>query len=185
MSTKVKINLLSEEEYLQGELHSEVRHEYIQGYVYAMVGASKRHNLIAINLLTSLRSHLKSSPCKVYFSDVKVKISDVFYYPDLFVSCSENKLSAYYETDPIIVVKVLSPSTEAKDRFEKRLVYKRLESLQEYVLVEQDKTQIDVYRRESDGWMVEHYAIGDHISFESIGYRTPIENIYSDVINLP
>lgn len=185
MSTKAKINLLSEEDYLQGELHSEIRHEYIQGYVYAMVGASKRHNLIAINLLTALRTHLKSSPCKVYFTDVKVKISDIFYYPDLFVSCTENKLSAYYETDPVIVVEVLSPSTEAKDRFEKRLVYKRLESLREYVLVEQDKIQIDVYRRVSDGWMVENYAIGDFVTFESIGFTVPIESFYADVINLP
>ncbi|MBI3774268.1 MAG: Uma2 family endonuclease [Gammaproteobacteria bacterium] len=185
MSTKAKINLLSEEDYLQGELHSDVRHEYMQGYVYALVGTSKRHNLIAISVLTALRVHLKPSPCKVYMSDVKVKIKDIFFYPDLLVSCSDNKLSPYYETDPVMVVEMLSPSTEAKDRFDKRVVYQCIESLREYVLVEQDKMQIDVYRRMDDGWMLESYVIGDTVAFESIGFAIPIEEIYADVVRLP
>lgn len=185
MSTKAKINLICEEDYLQGELHSDVRHEYMQGYVYAMVGTSKRHNLIAISVLTVLRAHLRSSPCKVYVSDVKVKIQDIFFYPDLLVSCSDNKLSPYYETDPMIVVEVLSPSTEARDRFYKRVAYQRIESLREYVLVEQDNMQVDIYRRETDGWTLEHYEIGDTVAFESIGFTIPIEEIYADVIRLP
>ncbi len=185
MSTKAKVELLSEEDYIQGELRSDVRHEYIQGNVYAMVGTSKRHNLIATSILVALRAHLQSSPCKVYMSDVKVKIKDTFFYPDLLVSCVENKLSPYYETDPVIVVEVLSPSTEAKDRFYKRMIYQRLESLREYVLVEQDKIQIDVYRRVDDGWMLESYAISDRVAFESIGFTIPIEEVYADVIRLP
>lgn len=185
MSTKAKVELLSEEDYIQGELRSDVRHEYIQGNVYAMVGTSKRHNLIATSILVALRAHLQSSPCKVYMSDVKVKIKDTFFYPDLLVSCVENKLSPYYETDPVIVVEVLSPSTEAKDRFYKRMIYQRLESLREYVLVEQDKIQIDVYRRVDDGWMLESYAISDTVAFESIGFTIPIEEVYADVIRLP
>ncbi len=185
MSTKVKVERLNEHDYLQGELQSDVRHEYVQGYVYAMVGTSKRHNLVAGSLFAALRAHLNSSPCKVYMSDVKVKIQDIFFYPDLLISCSENQLSPYYETDPTVVVEVLSPSTEAKDRFDKRLVYQRIGSLCEYVLVAQDKIQIDVYRRESDGWTLEHYAVGDPVVFESIGFTIPIEEIYADVINLP
>lgn len=185
MSTKAKVDVLSEDDFIQGELHSEVRHEYVQGYVYAMVGASKRHNLVAFALGAELRAYLKSSPCKVYITDVKVKIKDIFFYPDLLVSCSENKLSPYYETDPKIVIEVLSPSTETKDRFDKRLVYQRIESLREYVLVEQDKIQIDIYRRETDGWTLERYAGGDKVVFESIDFTIPIEEIYADVINLP
>jgi len=185
MSIKAKINLLSEQEYLQGELHSDVRHEYLQGYVYAMVGTSKRHNLIAFALGAMLRQHMKSLPCKVYMSDVKVKINDIFFYPDLLVSCSDKNPSPYYETDPVVVVEVLSPSTEAKDRFDKRVVYQRIESLREYVLVEQEKMQIDVYRRMDDGWMLESYAIGDEVAFESIGFTIPIEEVYADVVRLP
>ena len=114
-----------------------------------------------------------------------VQRSHIFFYPDLLVSCSDKNLSPYYETDPVIVVEVLSPSTEAKDRFDKRVVYQRIESLREYILVEQDKMQIDVYRRMDDGWMLESYAIGDTVAFESIGFTLPIEEIYADVIRLP
>ena len=185
MSTKVKIDLLSEEDYLQGELQSDVRHEYVQGYVYAMVATSKRHNLVAGTLFAMLRAQLKLTQCRVYISDVKVKIKDIFFYPDLLVSCSDNKLSPYYETDPVIVVEVLSPSTEAKDRFYKRVAYQRIESLREYVLVEQDNMQIDVYRRVDDGWMLERYEIGDTVAFESIDFTIPIEEIYADVVRLP
>lgn len=185
MSTKAKVSLLSEVDYLQGELHSDARHEYLQGYVYAMVGTSKRHNLVAFALGAMLRAHVKTLPCNVYMSNVKVKINDIFFYPDLLVSCSDKSPSPYYETDPVIVVEVLSPSTETKDRFDKRLVYQRIESLREYVLVEQDKMQIDVYRRIDDGWMLESYAIGDTVAFESIGFTIPIEEVYADVVRLP
>lgn len=185
MSTKAKVEFLSEEDYLRGELHSDVRHEYIQGCVYAMVGTSKRHNLVATALMRALHQHLKPSLCKVYISDVKVKIEDTFFYPDLLVSCVENTLSPYYETDPVIVVEVLSPSTEAKDRFYKRMIYQRLESLREYVLVEQDSMQVDIYRHETDGWTLERYEIGDTVAFESIGFTIPIEEVYADVIRLP
>ena len=118
-------------------------------------------------------------------SDVKVKVADIFFYPDLLISCSENKLSPYYETDPVVVIEVLSPSTEDKDRFYKRLVYQRLESLREYVLVEQDKMQVEVYRRIDEGWMLESDSNGDVVSFESIGFTMPIEEIYADVVRLP
>jgi Uma2 family endonuclease len=185
MSIKTKVRFISESDYIQGELHGDVRHEYIQGQVYAMVGASKRHNLIALALAAALRAHLKSSPYRVYVSDVKVKIEDVFFYPDLLVSCADDKLSPYYETDPVIVVEVISPTTEGKDRFEKRMVYQRIESLREYVLVEQDKIQVDVYRRETDGWVLESYTSGDKVAFESIDFAVPMEDIYADVIRMP
>lgn len=185
MSTKVKVEVLSEDDYLQGELHSDVRHEYIRGQVYAMVGSSKRHNMIAGALYAALRGKLSSSPCRVFMSDVKVKIKDTFFYPDVLVSCAENKLSPYFEIDPIVVVEVISPSTEGKDRFEKRLVYQSIESLREYVLVEQDKIQVDVYRRETGGWVLESYKYGDKVAFESIDFTIPIEEIYADVMRMP
>lgn len=183
VSTVKKVQYLSIEDYLAGELKSEVRHEYIDGQIFAMVGASKRHNLIACCLLARIREHLKP-PCHVYFADVKVQVGSIFYYPDLVVSCAAESESPYYEKEPSLIVEVLSPSTESKDRFEKRLVFQRLDSLQEYMLVSQDKEQIEIYRREQDGWVIASYQQGDTVSLDSIGLKLPIQDIYADVINL-
>jgi len=184
MANVKKVENLSIEAYLQGELKSEVRHEYIDGQIFAMVGASKRHNLIGIGLLSLLKAHLEI-PCRVYFADVKVQIDSTFYYPDLVVSCAKETDSPYYENEPILIVEVLSPSTELKDRFEKRLVYQRLNSLLEYVLISQDKEQVSIYRREPDGWVIANYQEGDTVNIKSVGLDFPIHDIYVDVIDLP
>lgn len=184
MATVTKLHPINIEEYLQGEQKSDIRHEYINGEIFAMVGASKRHNLITGTLYSLIRGHL-SANYNVYFSDVKVRIDSIFYYPDLLVSCSENE-NPYYETDPILIIEVLSPSTEAKDRFEKRLAYQNIESLKEYVTVAQDKLAVDIYRRMDDGnWAVEQCSVTDNIRFESIELETLIDNIYRDVMRLP
>lgn len=179
-----KLGHLSVDEYIQGELKSEVRHEYIDGQIFAMVGASKRHNLICTSLLTIIRAHLKP-PCRVYFADIKVQVNTTFYYPDLVVSCTENMDSPYYEREPSLIVEVLSPSTEAKDRFEKRLVYQRLDSLKEYVLVSQDKESIEIFRKEQHEWMLISYKEDETVTLDSIGLKIPIRDIYADVISLP
>lgn len=114
-----KLILLTVDEYLENEQTSHVRHEFIDGQIFAMVGTSKRHNLIAGSLYATIRAHLKP-PCQIYFADVKVRIENVFYYPDLLVSCTDNPESRYYETKPSLIIEVLSLSTEAKNRFEKR-----------------------------------------------------------------
>jgi Uma2 family endonuclease len=180
MAVIEKIKRISVEEYLEGEKTSDVRHEYVDGAVYAMVGASALHNLIAGSLFTAFRDHLRKSPCRVFMSDMKVRVDDVFYYPDLLVTCGAIDPGAYYQTAPVLIVEVLSESTEARDRLEKRLAYQRIESLEEYALVAQDKMMIEIFRRNPDGWELETYSYGDRVRFVSIGLEIPIERLYED-----
>jgi len=142
---------ISVEDYLAGELKSEVRHEYIGGLVYAMAGASGEHNIICQNLLIALRSHLRGKPCQVFMESVKLRLQtaheDVFYYPDLIVTCDPRDTERYFKTFPKVLIEVLSPDTERIDRREKFSSYVQIESLEEYILVAQDQTEVTVFRR--------------------------------------
>ncbi len=178
MSITKKLHWISVDEYLEGEKQSEVRHELVDGQVYAMVGASAAHNLIAATLLTAFRDHLGDSPCNVFVSDMKVRVEDAFYYPDLLVSCENFDPKAYYQASPKLIVEILSESTEARDRLEKRIAYQHLGSLHEYVLVSQDQAIVEIFRRVDDEWEVETYGDGDIVRFSSIDFSIPIEQIY-------
>ncbi len=140
-------------EYLAGERESPVRHEYVEGEVYAMAGASDRHNRIALNIASRLNNHMGDSPCEVFISDMKIKVApEVFYYPDVVVTCDPAGGDAYFRAEPRLIVEVISPSTERIDRHEKMMAYKSVQSLQEYVLVSQDEMRVEVYRRKDTGW---------------------------------
>ena len=104
---------LTEEEYLENERIGEVRHEYLGGLVYAMAGASATHNLIALTLATRLRAHLRGKGCQVFISDMKVKIAaiDIFYYPDVMVTCDPADNADYFRTSPVLIIEVASPTT--------------------------------------------------------------------------
>jgi len=145
---------LTEEEYLENERHSDVRHEYLAGLVYAMAGASDRHNRIALNLASRLNDHLNGGPCEVFIADMKVTVDPlVYYYPDVVVTCDPPGSDPYVRTQPHLIIEVVSPSTERIDRHEKLFAYRRVSSVQEYVLVLQDRMQVEVYRRQSeDEW---------------------------------
>ncbi len=182
MALVEKLHPITVEEYLEGEKGSDVRHEYVAGAVYAMAGASGLHNLLALTFAAGLRQHLRGSPCRVFMSDMKVRVRDAFYYPDLVVVCGAIDAGAYYQSAPTLIVEILSESTEARDRLEKRLAYQSLESLQEYVLVTQDKMRVEIYRRVEDGWQLEPYSYGDRVRFASIHYEAAIEQLYEDVL---
>ena len=124
MSTLRKLEVLSVEDYLEGEKGADCRHEYVRGAVRAMVGASVKHNLLTGSLAAAFRAHLRGTPCHVFQSDMKVRIGEVFYYPDLMITCGRLALSAYFQTAPTLIVEVLSQSTEAQDRLEKRVAYR-------------------------------------------------------------
>lgn len=181
MSVVQRISTLSVDEYLSGELKSDIRHELVCGQVFAMVGASNYHNLLAGSLYSSLRHHL-NRPCRVYMSDMKVRVGDDFYYPDVVVSCKLTEGATYYLTEPVVIIEVLSPTTERQDRLEKRLAYQSLYSLQEYVLISQDRLQIEVYRRLSDGWEIETFLEGDVVRISSLNYQYNIDQIYEDIL---
>lgn len=184
MSVKTELRPLSVEEYLEGELKSDKKHELISGQVYAMVGASRYHVLITATLVRLLGNHLVGSPCRTYMSDMKVRVGDDFYYPDVLVSCTAGGHD-YYETAPVLLIEVLSPATERQDRLEKRLAYQRLPSLKEYVLIAQDKMQAEVYRPIEGGWELERYGQDDALHLVSLDLIIPLAEIYRDVMSAP
>ena len=158
----VQIPLLSIEGFLQAERTSEVRHEYAAGHIFAMAGASKRHNRISSNACVSLKSH--AGGCDVYIADVLVRIDQVLYYPDVMAVCVPS-VDPYVETNPCLIIEVLSDSTEAIDRREKLFNYQRIPHLDAYLLVAQNDRRVDVYRRAKSSnnenapqWTLESYT---------------------------
>lgn len=177
---------MTPEAYLEWEARQEVRHEYLNGEVYAMTGGTLPHNTIAINLTTLLKHPVRSRGCRVFMADVKVQISGVgnpYFYPDVAVTCHpEDKQSTKYLKHPCLIVEVLSPGTEAYDRGEKFAQYRRLESLQEYVLINSEKLSVEIFRlNERHKWELTPYTSGDIIQFNSIEFACPIELLYEDV----
>jgi Uma2 family endonuclease len=144
------------------------------------VGASRLHNKLTLALASALRSHLRGSGCDVFASDMKVRIGDVFYYPDVLVACSKIDTDPYFSTEPLLIIEVLSPSTEAADRLDKRLTYQSLASLEEYALVSQERPEVHVYRRAGEGWDLETYGAGDTVRLASIDFSVPVVDIYRD-----
>jgi Uma2 family endonuclease len=181
MSVLKKNVVLTPEEYLEGELYSEVRHEYVNGRVYAMVGASETHNLISGNLYAALHSHLRGSACRVFMADMKVRIADTFFYPDVMVSCDRADTESYYKTAPILIVEVLSETTGRRDTGEKRLAYQTIASLQEFALVAQDHMEVKIYRRAPEGWNLETCTEGDALRLDSVNLTLPLTAVYDDV----
>ncbi|WP_404357377.1 Uma2 family endonuclease [Methylotuvimicrobium sp. KM1] len=173
---------ISVEEYLAGELIAETKHELIDGHVYAMVGTSDNHDRIAGNIYTEFRNHLKNKPCEPFGSDMKVKVSDNYCYPDVIVDCSFDENQPYFTETPTIIVEVLSKITRRRDRTIKLTNYLALPSLQEYVMIEQDYVDIEVLRR-NEHWFARHYFLGDEVTLESIGLTLSVEAFYDRVHN--
>jgi Uma2 family endonuclease len=173
---------MSVADYLEGELVSDIKHEYIDGYVHAMAGASKNHGRLCSNISRILGNHLKGKPCEPFFSDLKIKVGQAFFYPDVTVVCEDNSDSEYFTETPVIIVEVLSKSTRRMDETTKKIAYQTLPSLKEYVLIEQDIVDVEVCRR-SEGWISKHYFLGDEVTFESVGLTLPVEEIYYRVDN--
>lgn len=173
---------ISIEDYLAGELVSEIKHEYIDGQVYAMSGASRNHDRIAGNVFGELRNHLRGKPCEPFTSDVKVKVGKHFFYPDSMVVCQDTSTHEYYVETPTLIVEVLSKSTRRRDETLKRRLYQTIPTLLEYVLIEQDIVDVEVCRR-SEGWVSNHYFLGDDVPFESVDLTLSVAEIYARVDN--
>ena len=176
---------ISIQDYLEGEKVSQIKHEYIDGEVYAMAGTSKSHNRIIKNLLDRLGNHLRGSDCEPFFVDIKVYIEKFnrFYYPDLIIVCGEDNESEYYTKKPTLIIEVLSPSTSLTDRREKMFAYKEIESLQEYVMIEQNKMFAEIYRRRDfdNLWSWIEFEADEEIEFASIDFKMPMTEIYAGI----
>lgn len=137
------------EEYLDFEERSHIRHEFLDGRIFAMTGASLRHNAISDNLHSIFKNHLAGSKCRSFLLDVKVRIesSNSFYYPDVVVSCTPSDMSVTSIENPVLIVEVLSPATASIDRREKVMAYSQIDSLEEYIIVHQSIRRIDILRK--------------------------------------
>ena len=145
---------LSVEEYLELEMSATVKHEYVGGEIHAMVGASRRHNNISLNIARKLADVAEGGPCRAYISDMKLQVEDVFYYPDVMVACEDMPENEYLEDQPCVVVEVTSPSTETVDRREKLANYQDISSLRAYVIVSRERRRITHYQRDENGvWL--------------------------------
>lgn len=183
MSALIKpAGLISVDDYLKVELKSQVKHELIDGHVYAMAGVSANHERIAGNVYRKFGNHLENSPCEPFGSDIKLRVKDNFFYPDVMVDCQFDETEPYYTETPVLIVEVLSRSTRKNDETLKLMSYINLPSVQEYVLIEQDIADVTVLRRR-EGWLPKHYFLGDDITFEAIGLTLPVEDIYRRVQN--
>jgi Uma2 family endonuclease len=187
MSSQRK-TLLTPEEYLALERKSEIKHEYFAGEMLARVSASKRHNLIAANIIRILGNQLLERPCNVYPSDMRVKVSATgkYAYPDIAVSCEEEKFDDVQNDtllNPVIIIEVLSESTEAYDRGKKFEHYQYVESLTEYILVVQDPYRIEHYVRQSNKeWRYfEFHHAEDVVKINAIACELILNDVYAKV----
>ena len=169
---------LDPEAYLDYEREQSLRHELVDGYLYAMTGSSDRHEEIALNLAASLRVHLRGSSCRVYKGDLKLRVADDFYYPDVFVRCGVDRGDAYFKTDPVLIAEVLSPSTQRYDRGDKRLAYFRLPSLREYLLISQDRMFVEVHDVRRPGQALRLEQPGDVLTLESVDFPMALAELY-------
>ncbi len=177
------VESISVQEYLAGELESDVRHEYIDGAVYAMVGASDRHGLIALNIAAALRPHVRGTPCQLFMADMKVRVQlqgkTIFYYPDLILSCDHNDRHPYFRACPCLIVEVLSASTRRVDQQEKLTTYITIPSLREYLLIDQDRELVRVHRKSAE-WIGQTITSGS-VRFACLDVELPMDLIYEDV----
>lgn len=179
-----KLDYISVEDYLAGEEVSEIKHEYVEGQIYAMAGAKVNHNRIVRNMSSLLWNHLRNQPCEPLSGDMLVKtLGKRFRYPDVVVVCEDDPSEdERVRESPILIIEVLSKSTRKKDKGEKRLEYLAIPSLLEYVLIEQDFAEVEVQRRRL-GWQPAYYFLGDEVVLESVNASLPVEAIYERVRN--
>lgn len=180
----------SPEEYLALEAASEIKHEYFQGQIYAMAGASRVHVLITVNLVSLFRQRLRGQSCLTYSNDIKVNVpaAQAYFYPDLVVSCDsrDNSPNSDILNYPKLIVEVLSPTTEAFDRGRKFQAYQSIPSLDYYLLVSQTEMRVDVYQRQGPNqWLLTTYGDSDQLLLSTFDFRCAIEDIYEDVPAFP
>ncbi len=182
--------LMSVQEYLAFERESEIRHEFVDGEIFAMSGASRKHNRISWNVVAALDPKLREGDCEGFVSDMRVRIpaTDVFTYPDVVVVCGEAQLQEEEGLEillnPTLIVEVLSPSTEDYDRGRKFALYRSIPSLQLYLLAAQDRVHVERFERQESGlWVLyetddldeelELLAVGASLSLADVYYRVP------------
>jgi Uma2 family endonuclease len=179
---------ITPEEYLALEREAEYKNEYFDGEIFAMVGASRKHNLITTNITRELSQQLKTKPCEVYSSDMRVRIpnANIYTYADVSVACGEPKFEdAELDTllNPDLIVEVLSKSTASYDRRQKFAFYRTIESLTDYILVSQEALHVEHYTKQPDGrWLLSDFrSTEDVVKLDSLSCSLPLGEIYDKV----
>ena len=179
---------LTPQDYLAWERRQETRHEFFDGEIFAMTGASREHNLVCLNIAASLHTQLRGKPCEVYNNDMRVKVSEtgMYTYPDIVAACAEPQFEdAEVDTllNPVLIIEVLSDSTEQYDRGAKFRHYRTLPSLQDYLLVAQTECRVEHYAREAGSrWLLTEYGdLDDTIDLASVGCRLHLREMYERV----
>jgi len=174
-------------EYLELEEISAVKHEFIDGHVWAMAGGSPAHAAIAVNLSSSLREQLRGRPCRVFSSDLRIRVlaTGLGTYPDVTVVCGPLQTDpadarGHTVVNPRVVVEVSSPPTEEYDRGEKLAQYKRVAGLEEIVLVAHDARRLEIWRRDGDVWSLELARDGETAELRSLGCTLALADVYED-----
>jgi len=186
MNLAAKHQVISIDEYLEGELRSDIRHEYLAGEVYAMAGAGEKHKRISLNIAFHLRAASRGTACGVFINDMKLRIdaSDAFYYPDVLVSCDPADTQPLFKSLPCLLVEVLSPSTEVIDRREKLLAYRKLPTLRHYLLVSQEQRAVQWHQRDADGqWLISDLQGSGVLTLDCPGLALAVslDDVYEDV----
>jgi Uma2 family endonuclease len=186
MTENNELNPICPETYLEVEKSTQIKHEYINGIVCEMPASCKTHILIALNLAALIRFHLRGSNSRVFISDMKVELPEpkMYFYPDIVVTSDPRDLeSDYLLRYPKMIIEVLSKDSAAFDRGEKFALYRGLECLQQYVLVDTQKISVDVFRRsQNNEWILHPYSVGEEVYLNSIDFHCEIESIYEDVL---
>ncbi len=176
--------LMTAAEYLEWEAAQEERYEYWDGEVVAMSGGTRNHNRISLNFSKLLDDALLNRSCEVYIADVKVQIErgQKYFYPDVVVTCDDRDDDPQLLQFPCLIIEVLSPSTEAIDRGAKFARYRKFISLQEYVLVPVDRSNVEIFRRNAQGqWVLSEYGLQETLMLESIGVEIAVADLYRQV----
>ncbi len=180
-------HLVSPEEYLERERRAEYKSEYFAGEIVAMAGAKRKHNLVSSNVSASLTAQLRDKPCEVYSNNMRVQTDGEkqYSYPDVVVVCGEPQFRDGREDtllNPTVVVEVLSPSTEAKDRGEKFLRYRQIEALTDYILISQNERRVEQFTKQADGtWRLVETTEHGVVSLEVVGCTLALDDVYNKV----
>jgi Uma2 family endonuclease len=175
---------MSFEEYLLNEAAASTKHEFVDGQLYAMAGASRAHATIALNLAAFVRPAIRGSGCQAYIADMKVAPpgNRSVRYPDLVMTCDERDLADEQITRfPKLIVEVLSPGTSSVDRGDKFEEYRRIPTLEEYVIIDSTRVLVEIFRRADDGWRLKEYGPGGIFRLESIPLEIRVDDLYEDV----
>ena len=182
-------SFLTAQDYLGWERQQETRHEYFDGQLFAMTGASRAHNVLCLNLGASLHLQLRGKPCELYANGMRVKVSEtgMYTYPDLAVACREPRFEDQaVDTllNPVLIIEVLSDSTERYDRRAKFAHYRSLPSLEDYLLVSQTECRVEHYARQpGNHWLLTEYQdLGDRIELNSLASQLRLSEIYERIL---